>query len=536
MNGRDLTRIIDKGEGPLVEFYGCIANLPDLVFHSICSFLNKEGGTVILGVQNSGIITGISEAYVDEILKRLSDTLKEAFHPEALLTPEVVDIDGKKTIYIKIPKSPQVHRYRNKVFDRIGNDINDITYSQTLIEHIYLRKQKESSENIVCPFLKMLDFDENAFKTMRKYIALSNPNHPWLDLTNEEVLRAAGFWRKDTINNKEGFILAAVLLFGKEVTIQNHCPTIHRTDAIYRNIRYEKFLTPDSLYPESKYDDRDIIYSNLIDSYLRLMNFVQRNLPDKIVLDSRHNEVSVRDGLFNEVITNLLVHREYMHKPSSRLLIFADKVITENWTRSVHNGAITLDNFDSQTKNPLITKVFQEMNWIEEAGSGKKNIQKYAPSYFGKHEIEIQSGDKFIFSITYEQIRENNEDEPVAEIGPPVVPEEKLSHAQPQKSDNEVPGLSYGSSVPFFRMSQACPKIDISYVDKAEQILEACVTPQPIQVMMNLVRQSNRTRFRQNIILPLLEEGLLAMRIPTKPSSPLQKYYTTEKGKKVLAE
>jgi ATP-dependent DNA helicase RecG len=520
MNEKDLTRIIEKGEGPFVEFYGCIANLPDLVLHSICSFLNKEGGTVILGVQNSGIIPGISEAYIDEIQKRLYDTLEHDLHPAVPLTPEIVDIDGKKTIYIKIPESSQVHRYRNKVFDRTGNEINDITYSQALIENIYLRKQKESSENIICPFLKMLDFDENAFKTMRKYIALSKPNHPWLDLTNEEVLRTAGFWRKDTTNNKEGFVLAAVLLFGKEVTIQNHCPTIHRTDAIYRNIRYEKYVAPDSLYPESKYDDRDIIYSNLIDSYLRLMYFVQRNLPDKIAFDSQDKQINVRDRLFNEIITNLLVHREYTHKPSSRLLIFSDKIITENWTRSAHDRSITLDTLDSQVKNPLITKVFQEMNWIEETGSGKRNIQKYAPLYFSKHGTEIQNGDKFMFSITYEQIRENDQ----------------LSHARPQNSAQEVPSLSYGSSVPFFKMSQACPKIDISYVDKAEQILEACVTPQPIQAMMSLVRQSNRTRFRQNIILPLLEEGLLAMRIPTKPSSPLQKYYTTEKGKKVLAE
>jgi ATP-dependent DNA helicase RecG len=84
------------------------------------------------------------------------------------------------------------------------------------------------------------------------------------------------------------------------------------------------------------------------------------------------------------------------------------------------------------------------------------------------------------------------------------------------------------------RLSKACPSIDISYVDKAESILEACIKPLPIQEMMRMAKQSNRTRFRQNIIRPLIEEGLLGMRIPTKPSSPLQTYFTTEKGKSLF--
>jgi len=45
---------------------------------------------------------------------------------------------------------------------------------------------------------------------------------------------------------------------------------------------------------------------------------------------------------------------------------------------------------------------------------------------------------------------------------------------------------------------------------------------------------SNRTKFRDKYIKPLLEMGLLAMTKPDKPTSSQQKYYMTEKGKILL--
>ncbi len=38
----------------------------------------------------------------------------------------------------------------------------------------------------------------------------------------------------------------------------------------------------------------------------------------------------------------------------------------------------------------------------------------------------------------------------------------------------------------------------------------------------------------KNFIKPMVLEGLLAMTVPDKPNSRLQKYYTTEKGKSLL--
>ncbi|MDR3140851.1 MAG: putative DNA binding domain-containing protein [Tannerellaceae bacterium] len=524
MDAKNLRQLISERENPFVEFSNCTTEIVDSVFQAICSFMNKEGGTLIIGVQDFGKIIGVAGLYLENMMNKIRYTLENEFSPAVSLTPTVVDLDGKTVICLTIPPCQDVQRYRGKIYDRFGTEVSDVSYSYNLVENIYLRKREESSENIVCPFLRMHDFDEAAFRKMRYYISAANPDHPWLGLTDEEMLHTAGFWRRDPLNNsKEGFVLAAVLLFGEEATIQNCCPSTHRTDAIYRNISYKKYTQPSSDYPENKYDNRDIIFSNLIDSYQRLMSFVKRNLPER-TLELDGKMIDVRKKIFREVATNMLVHRDYTHKYPSRFLIFSDKVITENGTRPYQTGTITSDIPESHTKNPLITNVFQAMDWMGEPGSGMRIIRKYALLYDKSYGIEVQNGEKFVFSITYGKAEGLTAFEGI---------DKSRKEASPEVT-KEKPDMPKEWPVYYSKLSEACPGIDISYVEKAESILEACVKPQPIQDMMQMVKQSNRTRFRQNIIRPLLEEGLLAMRIPTKPSSPLQKYFTTEKGKALL--
>jgi ATP-dependent DNA helicase RecG len=43
------------------------------------------------------------------------------------------------------------------------------------------------------------------------------------------------------------------------------------------------------------------------------------------------------------------------------------------------------------------------------------------------------------------------------------------------------------------------------------------------------------TKFRDQVLNPLLEEGLVEMTIPDKPRSSKQRYRLTDKGRRVLA-
>jgi ATP-dependent DNA helicase RecG len=52
---------------------------------------------------------------------------------------------------------------------------------------------------------------------------------------------------------------------------------------------------------------------------------------------------------------------------------------------------------------------------------------------------------------------------------------------------------------------------------------------------MALTGRTNRTKFRDQVLNPLLSANLIEMTIPEKPRSRLQKYRLTDKGRAWLA-
>jgi len=66
------------------------------------------------------------------------------------------------------------------------------------------------------------------------------------------------------------------------------------------------------------------------------------------------------------------------------------------------------------------------------------------------------------------------------------------------------------------------------------EILKNCAPEKAIGVLMNLIGRTNRTKFRDQVLRPLLDAGFIEMTIPDKPTSSKQKYRLTERGKQVL--
>ena len=51
---------------------------------------------------------------------------------------------------------------------------------------------------------------------------------------------------------------------------------------------------------------------------------------------------------------------------------------------------------------------------------------------------------------------------------------------------------------------------------------------------MDALQRSNRTKFRDHVLKPLMENGWIEMTIPDKPRSSKQKYRLTALGKSIL--
>jgi ATP-dependent DNA helicase RecG len=66
------------------------------------------------------------------------------------------------------------------------------------------------------------------------------------------------------------------------------------------------------------------------------------------------------------------------------------------------------------------------------------------------------------------------------------------------------------------------------------QILRNCLTEMAITELMAVVGRTNRTKFRDQVLKPLIGDGLIEMTIPEKPRSSKQKYRLTDTGRQVL--
>jgi len=67
-------------------------------------------------------------------------------------------------------------------------------------------------------------------------------------------------------------------------------------------------------------------------------------------------------------------------------------------------------------------------------------------------------------------------------------------------------------------------------------ILRKCFENKAITDLMAITGRADRTKFRDQVLNPLLEEGLVEMTIPDKPRSSKQRYRLTDKGRQVLED
>ena len=66
--------------------------------------------------------------------------------------------------------------------------------------------------------------------------------------------------------------------------------------------------------------------------------------------------------------------------------------------------------------------------------------------------------------------------------------------------------------------------------------LRKCSENAALVDLMTIAGRSNRTKFRDQVLNPLLDAGLREMTIPDKPRSSKQRYRLTEKGRRWLEE
>lgn len=328
MLAKQLLEIIKAGEGVTVEFKECRTRLNRDVYESISAFLNRNGGHLVLGVKDDGTVVGINSKALMGIKNDLVTTLNnpQKINPPLYALPEQFVIEGKTLLYLAVPESSQVHRCNGKIIDRNEDGDLDITNQHDAVANLYIRKQSTFSENRIYPYVELGDLRSDLIQRIKTMVREGNPSHPWRSMDDETLLQSARLYQRDYQTGQRGYTLAAVLLLGNDEVIQSIVPQ-YRTDAVVRRINLDR------------YDDRDDIRTNLIESYDRLMAFVAKHLPDPFHLE-KDVRISLRGHIFREVVTNILIHREFLSAFPAKLIIEQHQVKSENANRPHGNRVI----------------------------------------------------------------------------------------------------------------------------------------------------------------------------------------------------
>jgi len=67
----NIQQLIEQGEGISLEFKKTENKLPETLFETICAFLNRNGGIVLLGVNDDKTIEGIKTDVTGSLVKNL---------------------------------------------------------------------------------------------------------------------------------------------------------------------------------------------------------------------------------------------------------------------------------------------------------------------------------------------------------------------------------------------------------------------------------------------------------------------------------
>ena len=477
-------------EGLALEFKRAADKLPAGFFDTVCAFLNMDGGLIVLGVEDDGMVSGVNEDAIERIKADIANLSNnpQKLDPPHLLFPHEEQVGDKWVIKILVPASSQVHQVGGNVFLR-SEDGDYRIKGVNRLAGLMNRKLSFFTEQRVYPYLGINDLDPALFKKARKLMLGRQPQHPWANLPPEELLKVAGFVRQDYSTGKPGYTLAAALMFGYDTTIQS-IVTGYKFDALLRRRDTER------------YDDRLIVRGNLIDAFDQLMGFVEKHLNDPFYMEGT-TSISLRSIIFRELVANIIAHREYTNAAPATMMIYTDRVEFKNPNVPHYHGWIDPGNFTPFPKNPTICKFMIQIGRYEELGSGVRKVNLYLPHYApGAGKPVFEDGDMFKVTVPLVAAATTK-----IEAGEQVTPEVTAPVTAPVSN----------------------------YVSRLLGLLETDRALGNADILQSFELKSRR-RLRETYIHPALEDGLIEMTIPDKPTSRLQKYRLTDKGRAALRQ
>lgn len=277
---------------------------------------------------------------------------------------------------------------------------------------------------------------------------------------------------------------AAILLFGKRP--QRFLLSSEVKCAHFHGIEVEKPIPSYQVYKGTVFELTD----QAIDFVLSKIN---RWIGTRAESAQAPTLYEIPREVVGEALVNAVAHRDYTSPASVQVMLFADRL--EIWNPGTLPPALTLEKLRhphaSFPANPLLAESLYLAKYIERMGTGTSDmIRRCREAGLSEPEFRIDAG---CFVITLRRPASQMPPEVAPEVAPEVTPE----------------------------------------VLKMLGVFEGEMGRQEIQSRLGLTDEKH---FREHYQQPAIAQGLIEMTIPAKPTSRLQKYRLTAKGRTLLVK
>lgn len=321
----------------------------------ISGFANAQGGTLYVGLNDSGEVVGINNA------KYLLENLPNKAIQATGIIPdiEILDEDGKDYLAIRIKQSRQPVTCNGKYYVRSGSTLQEL--GGVALQQFLLDKLGYEWDAFPCEHATIEDIDLSAIDYFVRN-AVSSGRMPNSALTDnaETILHNLNLVTKDgQLTN------AAILLFGQNP--QSHFITAH--------FRIGRFGI----------DDTDLIHQDEIDGNLiQMADKVMWKLRTDYLTAPIHYEgmhrveqLEIPEDALRELVYNAIVHRDYLGT-NTQMKVYDDRIWF--WNAGVLPDGFNVEKVSaehlSNPRNHLIANVFYRAGFIESWGRGISKVCK----------------------------------------------------------------------------------------------------------------------------------------------------------------
>lgn len=364
----ELLELTGRGEGSKLEFKRGGEDLrPEVMAKEIVAFANMRGGTILIGVEDDGSISG---ARKENLQEWLADTVIARYvHPRVFVEYQEVDTDGGTVAVVEVQESnakPHAlrHRQREDIYVRSGSVCQLATTERTV--RLFESGGLPNAERMPAHGSSIEDLDE---RRCREYLAehLRHTEEELEDLPG--LLATHKFLVGKPPNLRCSY--AACALFGKFP--QRNLPQAGLRLTVYAGTDKDSSPRFDQIYDLPLVEYRgELRAPDPVDAALHQSTRLREFISHEEVIDRTRRRIwDYPEEAVQELMINALIHRDWTKQDCVRVAAYSDRleVISPG---ALPNG-LTIEDIKrgaSHPRNPVMVRAFGRYGYLEAQGMG----------------------------------------------------------------------------------------------------------------------------------------------------------------------